>query len=143
MACRILSRAGIGVDNIDLAAAKEKNIPVTNVPDYCIGEVSDHAMALILSFARKLPEGTGVVAGGGWGIVPPPPLRLNPDSASHWLACLVGCPPTLFKRLLICLGDHCTRNHRVPSVGLADSRQSPACGPSVQAQAARCHLLWP
>ncbi|MFP6870964.1 MAG: C-terminal binding protein [Nitrospinota bacterium] len=75
VACRILSRAGIGVDNIDLVAAKEKNIPVTNVPDYCIGEVSDHAMALILSFARKLPEGTGVVAGGGWGIVPLRPIR--------------------------------------------------------------------
>jgi len=73
--CRILSRAGIGVDNIDLAAAKEENISVTNVPDYCINEVSDHAMALILSFARKLPESSESVAGGGWGIIPLRPIR--------------------------------------------------------------------
>jgi len=73
--CRILSRAGIGVDNIDLAAAKKKGITVTNVPDYCIEEVSDHAMALILSFARKLPEGAKITAGGGWGIIPLRPIE--------------------------------------------------------------------
>ncbi len=74
-ACRILARAGIGVDNIDLAAAKGKGIPVTNVPDYCIEEVSDHAMALILSFARKLSEGAEITAGGGWGILPLRPIQ--------------------------------------------------------------------
>jgi D-3-phosphoglycerate dehydrogenase len=73
--CRILSRAGIGVDNIDLATAKKKGIAVTNVPDYCIEEVADHAMALVLSFARKLTEGAANVAGGGWGIVPLRPIR--------------------------------------------------------------------
>jgi len=73
-ACKILSRAGIGVDNIDLDAAKKKGVIVTNVPDYCIDEVSDHAMALILSFARKLSEGAANVAGGGWGIVPLRPI---------------------------------------------------------------------
>ena len=74
-ACRILSRAGIGVDNIDLAAAKNKDIIVTNVPDYCIEEVSDHAMALILGFARKLGQGAEIVTGGGWGIVPLRPIQ--------------------------------------------------------------------
>jgi D-3-phosphoglycerate dehydrogenase len=73
-ACRILSRAGIGVDNIDLAAAKKKGIVVTNVPDYCIEEVSDHAMALILSFARKLSQGADIVQEGGWGIIPLRPI---------------------------------------------------------------------
>ncbi|MFQ5693039.1 MAG: C-terminal binding protein, partial [Nitrospinota bacterium] len=73
--CRILARAGIGVDNIDLAAARERGIVVTNVPDYCIEEVSDHAMALLLSFARKLPEGAEEVRRGGWGIGGLAPIR--------------------------------------------------------------------
>ena len=46
--CRIISRFGIGVDNVDIAAATRAGIVVTKVPDYCIDEVSDHAMALLL-----------------------------------------------------------------------------------------------
>src|SRR5580765_4010140 len=46
--CRIISRFGIGVDNVDLDAATAAGIVVTKVPDYCIDEVSDHAMALLL-----------------------------------------------------------------------------------------------
>ena len=42
--CRIVARYGIGVDNVDLEAAAAKGIIVTNVPDYCIDEVSDHAL---------------------------------------------------------------------------------------------------
>lgn len=52
--CRIIARFGIGVDNVDVAAASSKDIVVTNVPDYCIDEVSDHALALLLSLARKV-----------------------------------------------------------------------------------------
>ena len=55
-ACRILSRAGIGVDNIDLNAARRKGITVTNVPDYCIDEVSDHAMALPMRPMPTMPR---------------------------------------------------------------------------------------
>src|SRR5512147_494854 len=44
--CRVIARYGIGVDTIDLAAAAEAGIPVCNVPDYCIDEVSEHAIAL-------------------------------------------------------------------------------------------------
>ncbi len=47
--CKIISRFGIGVDNVDIEAATTKGIVVTKVPDYCIDEVSDHAMALLLS----------------------------------------------------------------------------------------------
>ena len=53
--CRIISRFGIGVDNVDIAAATASGIVVTKVPDYCIDEVSDHAMALLLSLVRKIP----------------------------------------------------------------------------------------
>ncbi|MBI3866258.1 MAG: C-terminal binding protein [Planctomycetia bacterium] len=52
--CRIISRLGIGLDNIDVAVATELRIPVTNVPDYCIGEVADHALALLLACARNV-----------------------------------------------------------------------------------------
>src|SRR5690606_36111946 len=53
--CRIIARYGIGVDNIDLEAAKQAGIIVTNVPDYSVEEVAVHALALILSALRKVP----------------------------------------------------------------------------------------
>jgi D-3-phosphoglycerate dehydrogenase len=51
--CRVIARYGVGVDNVDLAAATEKGIRVVNVPDYCFEEVSDQAMALFLACSRK------------------------------------------------------------------------------------------
>jgi D-3-phosphoglycerate dehydrogenase len=63
---RIISRFGIGVDNVDLDAATAQGIVVTKVPDYCIDEVSDHAMALLLAAVRKIPMGTDQVHGGTW-----------------------------------------------------------------------------
>ena len=52
--CKVISRYGVGVDNIDIEAATDKNIIVANVPDYCVDEVSTHAMSLILACARGL-----------------------------------------------------------------------------------------
>jgi D-3-phosphoglycerate dehydrogenase len=52
--CRIVCRLGIGLDNIDVAAATRRNIPVTNIPDYCLIEVAEHALALVLALARKV-----------------------------------------------------------------------------------------
>lgn len=52
--CKVIARYGVGVNTIDLAAATDKGICVTNVPDYCMDEVSDHALALILSWVRKV-----------------------------------------------------------------------------------------
>ena len=46
--CRIISRLGIGLDNIDVWRATERGIPVTNVPDYCLTEVAEHTLALLL-----------------------------------------------------------------------------------------------
>jgi D-3-phosphoglycerate dehydrogenase len=51
--CLSIGRFGIGLDNIDVLCATEAGIVVTNVPAYCVDEVSDHAMALLLSCARK------------------------------------------------------------------------------------------
>src|ERR1700720_8464 len=64
--CRIISRFGIGVDNVDIDAATEARIVVTKVPDYCIDEVSDHAMALLLALVRKIPFASARVHAGQW-----------------------------------------------------------------------------
>jgi len=64
--CRIISRFGIGVDNVDIAAATAAGIVVTKVPDYCIDEVSDHAMALLLAAVRKIPFADARVHAGEW-----------------------------------------------------------------------------
>jgi D-3-phosphoglycerate dehydrogenase len=50
--CKVIARYGVGVDNIDIEAATEYGIIIANVPDYCVDEVSTHAMALILACAR-------------------------------------------------------------------------------------------
>ena len=52
--CRIVSRLGVGLDNIDVDAATRRGMLVTNVPDYCVIEVAEHALALILALGRKV-----------------------------------------------------------------------------------------
>lgn len=51
---RLIVRYGIGVDNVDLAAAAAKGIPVCNVPDFCVDEVADHTVGMLLSLTRCL-----------------------------------------------------------------------------------------
>lgn len=64
--CKIIAKTGIGVNNIDLDAATARGIIVTNVPDYCIDEVSDHALALLMALARKIPFLDNTVKKGNW-----------------------------------------------------------------------------
>jgi D-3-phosphoglycerate dehydrogenase / 2-oxoglutarate reductase len=73
--CRAIGRFGLGVDNIDLVTAKEKGISVNYVPDYCIREVSDHAMALLLALIRKIPLSNKLVQGGRWEMPAVVPIR--------------------------------------------------------------------
>jgi D-3-phosphoglycerate dehydrogenase / 2-oxoglutarate reductase len=73
--CRAIGRFGLGVDNIDLLAAKALGIAVNYVPDYCLREVSDHAMALILALARKVTFANRLVQSGRWEVPPIVPLR--------------------------------------------------------------------
>jgi len=73
--CRAIGRFGLGVDNIDLPAAKALGIAVNYVPDYCLREVSDHAMALLLALARKVTFANKLVQSGRWEVLPIVPLR--------------------------------------------------------------------
>lgn len=52
--CRVIARFGIGIDNISIATATELGIPVTNCPDYCLHEVSDHVLGLLLACGRRI-----------------------------------------------------------------------------------------
>lgn len=74
-ACRIIARYGAGVDNVDLEAARSRGIVVTNVPDYCVEEVADHTMALLLAAVRKVVAGNHAVRNGAWGIDHIAPVR--------------------------------------------------------------------
>ena len=73
--CKVIGRTGLGVDNIDLPAARDCKITVTYVPDYCMAEVSDHAMALLLSLARKVVVANATVQAGRWAIAAVVPIH--------------------------------------------------------------------
>jgi D-3-phosphoglycerate dehydrogenase len=64
--CKVIARYGVGVDIVDVEAATARNILVTNVRDYCTEEVADHAMALLLALARKLPQYNSASRAGTW-----------------------------------------------------------------------------
>jgi D-3-phosphoglycerate dehydrogenase / 2-oxoglutarate reductase len=73
--CKAIGRFGLGVDNIDIPAAAALGITVTYVPDYCMQEVSDHAMALLLSLVRKVPLSDKLVQSGRWEVPPIVPIH--------------------------------------------------------------------
>ncbi|WP_305985820.1 C-terminal binding protein [Roseibium sp. MMSF_3544] len=64
--CEVIARYGVGVDIVDVEAATERGILVTNVQDYCTEEVADHAIALWLTLARKLPDYDRATHNGIW-----------------------------------------------------------------------------
>ena len=72
--CRIIARYGIGVDTIDLDAATQAGIIVTNNPTYCIEEVAEHTMSLLLACARKVAVYDRIVRGGRWELSPGKPM---------------------------------------------------------------------
>jgi D-3-phosphoglycerate dehydrogenase len=68
---RVIVRYGIGVDNVDLDAARAHGIPVCNVPDYCLDEVADHTLAFILAVTRQVVPNCVAVREGRWGLAVP------------------------------------------------------------------------
>lgn len=64
--CKIIARYGVGVDTVDLQAAADLGIIVSNVPDYGTHEVSDHALAMMLCLTRKIAYASSLVKQGKW-----------------------------------------------------------------------------
>lgn len=73
--CRHISRTGIGLDNIDVEHATAKGIVVTNVPDYCIQEVAEHALAMVYAMGRKIAAGHLQTKGGDYNLVDLQPIE--------------------------------------------------------------------
>jgi D-3-phosphoglycerate dehydrogenase len=69
--CRVISRYGIGYDNVDIQAAEERGIWVTNVRGYCTEEVAEHALGMLLSCVRRIPVKDHAVRNGRWNIKAP------------------------------------------------------------------------
>lgn len=66
--CKCVSRYGVGYDNVDIAALKERGICLANVPDYCGEDVSDHAFALLMDCVRKIARKDRLVRRGDWNL---------------------------------------------------------------------------
>ncbi|MBA30675.1 MAG: hydroxyacid dehydrogenase [Dehalococcoidia bacterium] len=64
--CKVACRYGIGVDNIDIQKATELGIIITNIPDYCLDEVSDHVLAMLLNLNRSIMPHDKKVKEGLW-----------------------------------------------------------------------------
>jgi D-3-phosphoglycerate dehydrogenase len=74
--CKIISRYGVGYDNVDVDACTRRGIYVANVPDYCAEEVSDHALALMMTCLRQIVYRDRLVRSGGWNITGDPIRRI-------------------------------------------------------------------
>ena len=85
--CRIIVRYGIGIDSVDIPAATERGIMVANVPDYCVDEVSDQALALLLMLSRQMIPAISIAREERWSISKMPNLhRLRGQTCG-----LAGC----------------------------------------------------
>ncbi|ADK80058.1 C-terminal binding protein [Sediminispirochaeta smaragdinae] len=78
--CKIVSRYGIGIDNVDTIAAQELGIYVAHNPEYCIDEVSDHALAMIMTLQRQIASGTDLVKQGIWDFTKLTPIKASPQT---------------------------------------------------------------
>jgi len=73
--CRVISRLGIGYDNVAVETATKRGIVVTNIPDYCVDEVAEHALAAMLALARKLFVFDRSIKEGAWDLQVGFPIR--------------------------------------------------------------------
>jgi D-3-phosphoglycerate dehydrogenase len=76
--CRVIGRLGVGYDNLNVPLLRERGIFGFNVPDYCVDEVSTHALALVLALERRLGELDRAIKSGTWNTYAgPAPRRLS------------------------------------------------------------------
>ena len=68
---KVIVRYGVGVDNVDLAAARDRGIPVCNIPTFCLDEVADHTLALILATTRHVVAHCVGIRNGRWSLAVP------------------------------------------------------------------------
>ncbi len=76
---RVVAAPSVGFDHIDVAAATERGVWVCNVPDYCVEEMADHALSLLLALVRGIVELDRSVRAGGWSHVAAGELRRLSD----------------------------------------------------------------
>jgi D-3-phosphoglycerate dehydrogenase / 2-oxoglutarate reductase len=81
-ACRFVSRLGIGIDMVDVAAATERGVAVANTPDYCVEEVTAHTLAMALWLLRGLGRYDTAVRHGEWAAAGPPPEPCRPSATT-------------------------------------------------------------
>ena len=74
---KIVVRSGVGYDSLDVPAATERKVMVCNVPDYCISDLAEHTMALLLAWWRRIGELDQQVRREGWGRPVKPVYRLQ------------------------------------------------------------------
>jgi D-3-phosphoglycerate dehydrogenase len=74
---KIVVRTGVGYDSLDVPAATERKVMVANVPDYCISDLAEHTMALLLTWWRRIAELDQQVRTEGWGRPLKPVYRLE------------------------------------------------------------------
>jgi len=74
---KIVVRTGVGYDSLDVAAATERQVMVANVPDYCVSDLAEHTMALLLAWWRRIVELDAQVRAEGWGRPLRPVYRLE------------------------------------------------------------------
>jgi D-3-phosphoglycerate dehydrogenase len=74
---KIVVRTGVGYDSLDVAAATARGVMACNVPDYCISDLAEHTMALLLAWWRRIGELDRQVRTAGWGLPIKPMHRLE------------------------------------------------------------------
>ena len=100
--CEIAARYGIGFDNIDRKVASELGIVLTNVPDYCVDEVADHAMMMLLAYNRELVLQNRAVKTDGWGSRPVPSHSRRLRDTTLGIVGVGRIGRALFKRAAAC-----------------------------------------
>jgi D-3-phosphoglycerate dehydrogenase / 2-oxoglutarate reductase len=73
--CRVICQYGVGLDQVDIVAASAAGILVTHTPEYCVDELADHALALLLAVARRITQFNRLVREGHWDYNAPGPMR--------------------------------------------------------------------